>query len=326
MQTGQRAVYFTYLFLAAAFAFFPRFASAYDPKELKKVAEHHAPLIYQAADTSADYITNFDFDGDNIGNNNWENQEKFPNKAYVYYAVSETKTHVFLFYGLFHPRDYEKNNACMFFNCHENDMESIQIVVEKNKTEFGKVVLMETLAHGSIYLYTNEPGITGGFLKKKGGITYEKEKPVVYVEVFGHGVYGNPADSSAADPSKQKHIVYRFKGKPEVPESPEDKDAGYDLLSIYDTLWTHRESVGKGKAFDCPFTYRGVTLPACLDGEDFGKDKANTPWGYDQATGKDVVRGDWFFDPAKAILFHTGNINNFSLDYIYNPFLKNLQF
>ncbi len=60
-----------------------------------------------------DYITNFDFDGDWAGDNNWKNaaDARFPLKAYVYYAVSETPTHYLIHYAAFHPRDYKGGEA-----------------------------------------------------------------------------------------------------------------------------------------------------------------------------------------------------------------------
>ena len=47
----------------------------------KDMAKHWAPVIYQKVDITgghslgghADFITNFDFDGDECGDNNWDN-------------------------------------------------------------------------------------------------------------------------------------------------------------------------------------------------------------------------------------------------------------
>ena len=75
------------------------------------IASHFAPIFYQALGDKprSDYITNFDFDGDWKGNNNWENlaNTEFPLKAYIYYSVAETATHFFIHYAVFHPRDYK---------------------------------------------------------------------------------------------------------------------------------------------------------------------------------------------------------------------------
>src|SRR6266699_5973704 len=70
-----------------------------------------APIFYQALGDKprSDYLTNFDFDGDWRGDNNWQHVDdrKFPLNAYVYYAVVETATHLFIHYAVFHPRDYK---------------------------------------------------------------------------------------------------------------------------------------------------------------------------------------------------------------------------
>src|SRR5436190_2236526 len=80
-------------------------------KQEREIAGHFAPLFYQALGDNrrADYITNFDFDGDWRGDNNWINSDDrhFPLKAYVYYSVAETRTHYFIYYAVFHTRDYK---------------------------------------------------------------------------------------------------------------------------------------------------------------------------------------------------------------------------
>lgn len=86
----------------------------------------------------------------------------------------------------------------------------------------------------------------------------------------------------------------------------------HQLLPTYDTLWQHRTETGAGQAFDQPFDYRGRILPAALDGADCGADKANTPWGDDQETSDTLLRGDWFLDPAKALLYHARSAGEFS--------------
>ena len=86
--------------------------------------------------------------------------------------------------------------------------------------------------------------------------------------------------------------------------------------------WTwqgQRDDAGYGN-----FDYRGKTLAATFDGEDYGEDRANTPWGYDQATGETLLRGDWFLDPAKALLYHASFEGDFSTEYLHNPYLDDL--
>ena len=59
----------------------------------REIAAAFAPIFHQGMVGSRyDFITNIDFDGDWVGDNNWDNAAKpeFPQRGYVYYAVSET--------------------------------------------------------------------------------------------------------------------------------------------------------------------------------------------------------------------------------------------
>ncbi len=86
-----RLVCLPVLFLVAV-SVFPQ-----SPAREREIAAAFAPVFHQALGDKprSDYITNFDFDGDWQGDNNWDHADdpKFPLKAYVYYAVSETATH-----------------------------------------------------------------------------------------------------------------------------------------------------------------------------------------------------------------------------------------
>src|SRR5262245_24661259 len=70
-----------------------------------EIAARFAPVFYQALGDKprSDYVTNFDFDGDWTGDNNWNNaaNQKFPLKAFIYYSVAETSTHFFIYYAVF---------------------------------------------------------------------------------------------------------------------------------------------------------------------------------------------------------------------------------
>lgn len=280
------------------------------------LAYRYAPVIHQGAATDQDYITAVDFDGDWIGNNNWENQPIGNLAAYVYYSVVETKTHWFLFYSLFHPRDYER--WCFPLVCHENDLESIQLVVRKDGTSFGQLQVMETLAHSDIYLYVADPAVQAGYLSARGPVLQDDRHPIVYVETYGHGIYGHPLDFAHGE------VIYRVREATETPEDIIDGHVAYRLISIHESLWLHRDGIGEGKLFDQPFAYRGHVLPATFDGDTYGKDKANTPWGYDQATGHQLYRGDWFLDPARALAYHATFPSPYSNDYLFNTYLADL--
>lgn len=288
------------------------------PASHQELARHYAPVIHQGAASDQDFITAADFDGDWVGSNNWENQPTGDLSAHVYYSVIESETHWFLFYSLFHPRDYTEDPCEKSGGCHENDLESIQVVLEKDGTPFGRIVAMETLAHSHIYLYAVGYTAKKGALRVSSQVTLEDGHPVVWVETYGHGIYGKKLNL------KPSEIVYRGCDAAEVPDSLDSTDACYLLVPIYDTLWQHRGELGPGKAFDRPFSYRAQILPAAFDGKDYGEDKANTPWGYDQEIGDVLERGDFFLDPARALAYHATFDDPFSLEYLHNPYLADL--
>lgn len=293
------------------------------PKNEKAIQELWAPVIYQAAASDADFITLMDYDGDWIGANNWNNFDKYPKPAYLYYDARETATHWFLFYGLFHPRDYTVNPECPS-GCHENDMESILLIVRKDGTPAGDLEAMETIHHSDLTLYTSKDYIKGGGLQISGPITLKKGLPVIFVERYGHGIYGTDKESIEANPLVTDTVRYVYLGEAEEPEGIPDSKVSYALVSIYDTYWAHRKCAGQGQCFDNSFEYMGVTLPASMDGDDYGTDSANTPWGYNQGNGDKLVRGDWFFDPARSFLYHAGPVDNFSTEYINNRYIDDI--
>jgi len=288
------------------------------PASHEDLARHYAPVIYQGAASDQDYITAVDMDGDWIGNNNWENQPGGDLSAYVYYAVTETDSHWFLFYSLYHPRDYTEEPCEESDGCHENDMESLQVVAAKDGTSLGHLQAMLTLAHSHIYLYPADDSVKRRALRPDGRVQLVEGHPVVWVETYGHGIYGRP---SILVPGK---ITYLVGDQAEAPEDIHDDNVRYGLVPIYDTLWQHRAEIGPGQIFDNPFDYQGNILPASFDGEDWGQDKANPPWAYNQEIGDMLLRGDFFLDPVKALAYFANLESELSRTYVYNPFLVDL--
>jgi len=155
------------------FAFFALVFSSSFPINLnasatdRDIAARFAPVFYQAIGDKprGDYITNFDFDGDWRGDNNWKNTDdkKFTLRGYIYYSVCETATHYFIHYAVFHPRDYKGGQtkgrllsdiiregvdiankydptglAAEATVAHENDMEGALVVVAKSGADLAK--------------------------------------------------------------------------------------------------------------------------------------------------------------------------------------------
>jgi hypothetical protein len=233
-----------------------------------EVAARFAPVFYQALGDKprSDYITNFDFDGDWIGDNNWDHagSKEFPLKAYIYYSVAETVTHYFIHYAVFHPRDYkggEQKGAILSALiregakrggqydptgladeaalAHENDMEGALVVVKKNGGEAndGRVVFVEALHHNNFGRY--QPGDESSMVR------LEDQHPLLYVEPKGHGIEAFKGDQKqvarkdflryeyggrAADPAKDDDICR------DLENEPCDKSVSYELIPLA-TLW-----------------------------------------------------------------------------------------
>jgi hypothetical protein len=322
-------------------SFWPEYESQ-DP--YRALVEHWAPMFAQETwfVPKGDYFARFDFDEDWQGDNNWENLWKGSSQAYVYYAVMETDTHWFLIYNAFHVRDY--SDICQAGSCHENDNEGVILTVKKDFNEFGTLQALESLAHNNIYSATADPRLRNGVHDIDGPVEfYEGSHPVVYVESGGHGIY----------PSRTKHsrymldrdeflegtgVTYVYKGVAERPKHPNDRLVGYELLPIKEHWWDKLSDLRAHNAermYDdffayAPFGDRPMTpfdrIPSAFLGRTEAANKARPFWGwFDSATKKAGVLNDgqWGLDPAYAV---SRNLTfpadeEFSLDYIYNPYL-----
>ena len=231
-----------------------------------RIAARFAPVFHQALGSSPrfDYITRVDFDGDWRGDNNWNNADDGRElAASVYFNVSESLTHYFIHYAVFHPRDYKGGNvrgvilseilregvarhgdydptglAESAVLAHENDMEGALVVVEKASGLFGstRVVYVETLAHNQFLQYKVERRLFG---RRGDGILVDDEHPGLFIEPKGHGIEGFHSGDQLADADGV--VVYRYTGEAEEPRGLSatggTENVGYDLVSMAETLW-----------------------------------------------------------------------------------------
>jgi hypothetical protein len=244
------------------FAFVAAFGIVGQETSERELAGRFAPVFFQALGPNprSDYITNFDFDGDWRGDNNWANAENksFPLKAYVYYALSETQTHYFIQYAVFHPRDYKGgelkgqvvsrllrrgarivgsrdptgllDEATM---AHENDLEGVLVVVAKggNDIASARVVYVETLKHNTFVSF-----IAGEAAHPRyNNIKADGHNVLVYIEPMGHGIEAYTGED--AQTLNTEFVIYRFTGTAEDPEEVKEGPVGYDLVPIETTLW-----------------------------------------------------------------------------------------
>jgi len=154
----------------------------YASPSLFQIAAHWSPFIYQGTINNYDLITNFNFDGNWNGYDNWENAGKnqyYTNfHAYVYYTIIESDSHYFITYMFFHPRDTGNPWGLGLYGwAHENDSEGCRVVIEKDGSNWGRIQNIETIAHESYYIYNNPSLINSSH-------------PAVYVCERKHAVYG----------------------------------------------------------------------------------------------------------------------------------------
>jgi len=310
---------------------------ALEKAEHRALAEYYAPVIYQEAHSVVlDSITRFDFDGDWNGANNWRNAYLYDLPGYVYYAVIESTKHYFVTYAFYHVRDYTARPFEGFApkTEHENDMEGCTLTIEKDRTRWGKPVLLETLAHDHFYVYENPHNrrVNAGNAPDDGAIVFLKQEdethhrqPALYIEPEGHGVKAAPnqvKDSNYQHPG----MIYRFAGRgAELPQSNKDPDVSYDLISMEETLWAKRNEVGNTSLYCCTDSYalpNGQTVSiGCSFNGPIGSCSAKPPWGWDQADDGPIKKGDWFRDPLFAYNQQL-RVEGFAGKYIYNPYLQ----
>ena len=305
------------------------------------LAEHYAPWIAQETwfTPKADYLARFDYDGDWKGDDNWEDLETGSSQAYVYYTAMETATHWFLIYNFYHPRDY--SDKCVAGTCHENDNEGLIMTIAKDGSQYGRLQTMETLAHNNIYSFRGDSRVRDGVHDIDGDIEWVGTHPVVFIESGGHGVYASTANHARFSLKNQftagTGVTFVYKGKAERPRHANDREIGYELLSIYEQWWKKADpSAGWHEStFDEFFTYQpqggrpGAAfsrIPGTFLGRQEASNKAKPFWGWhDNLTLKKNVLavGQWGLDPAYAVSrnlrFPEGE--RFSLDYVYNPYL-----
>lgn len=261
----------------------------------REVASRFAPVFRQALGDHprADYITNFDFDGDWRGDNNWAHADdpRHRLRAYVYYAVSETATHFYAHYAVFHPRDYKGGSTAgpllsdairegvrrggrydptglsrEAVLAHENDMEGCLVVAAKDGDDPARatVILVETLAHDRVMKYTPEAASAAGSARLDGRVRLEGQSPVLYVEPKGHGVYAY--DGGEKQTAARGTLVYKFAARADDPEAAGKDSAGYELLALFDTLWP-RARAGSKETFGAFADYGAVSFTSLSAGK-----------------------------------------------------------
>ena len=318
-----------------------------------EIASRFAPVFYQALGSSPrhDYITRFDFDGDWRGDNNWDNagDERHALPATVYFNVSETTTHYFVHYAVFHPRDYK--GEYRFFGKtrgvlvavpgrHENDMEGTLVVAQKSARSLdgAQVVYVETLAHNQFLQYEVPRGLSGLFARRTNRVRLDGEHPELYIEPKGHGIEAYQDGRQSDD--IEGFVVYRYAGVAEEASATRGpENVGYALVSMAESLWP-RAGRGVNRTYGGTFDYGTWTIRVAEHGREVtewevtlgeigstfrgivgGRDMARPPWGWFDRDERDRRQGEWFLTPAETVKRHFGLGEAFSMTYVHHPLL-----
>src|SRR5262249_36281200 len=293
----------------------------------KEIAAQFGPVFYQGLGESprSDYITNFDFDGDWKGDNNWRNLDDraFSLRAYIYYSVIETATHYFIHYAFFHPRDYKgglSNKPTIVDTLHrqgrrptsaeqtggmaddialshENDLEGCLVVVEKHSgNSSGSVQFVETMAHNHFFKYC--PHVARSSVCE--AIEMDGDRALIFIEPRGHGASSYTGDRQQMKRSVNGVLVYRYTGRAEVHPEVRGKTIGYDLIPVYDTFWT-RAQKGENETFGEASDYGSRSLLKFQPGK--SPEKIEQNFGVlgsalrGEVSGKNKARPPWaWFD------------------------------
>lgn len=291
----------------------------------REIASRFAPIFYQALGDNprSDYITNFDFDGDWRGDNNWKNVDNqlYPLRAHVYYSVCETQTHYFVHYAVFHPRDYKggakkgvflseliKEGAKIASRgneptglmaeagvAHENDMEGALVVVDKKgaSADDDIVAFVETLAHNNFAAYQSANAENSSFKSFRS----DGQNVLLYIEPKGHGIEAYTDDKQQRS---DKVLIYKFGGRAGDPTKSKDNRVDYELVPIQTTLWTKARSAKPNVTFGAVKDFGTVSIDVMQSGKSIVKrvELGSLASAFDGDTGgKDMARPPWaWFD------------------------------
>ena len=303
------------------------------------LAYHFAPVHYQDTDSSdypSDYITAFDYDGDRISDNNWDNRGNGLWPATVHYSVVESCTHYFITYAFYHPRDWADT---IFDQEHENDLEGTILAVRKDGSAFGRLEGLLTVFHTNFYSYTPAGSpFTNGHETIDGTVSFQDDggtsRPKTVAEAKGHGMKAWPYASDFNGAANQDGVIYfPTTGAPTAPTSGNDRHVLYQLVDIArpNGMWAAAlndalQPAAQAYTFATWGTFRGNTSGGCGSGlKTCSTNSANTPWGWDDGDDGASYRGEWALDPAHLFSWYFGGTGDFSQQYVDNTFLAGLR-
>jgi hypothetical protein len=216
-----------------------------------------APVHYQDVNKNggsglggkADYITRFDYEpASNSGDwfNAWDKWDNLPAagtdfSAWMYGEVTESPSHWFLYYMMYHARDW----AAGWAEQHENDAEGVLLAIRKDWSQFGTLEAMLTVAHEGLRAYS--PNTQAVWPRDNVAREIQWEfyngywRPATYQAAEGHPVYGCSDIATKCNKPNEDGIRYVPGGVAEVPPSSVGvwSTVSYGIRSMNE-LWSRR--------------------------------------------------------------------------------------
>ena len=283
---------------------------------------HHQDVHVQGAHAlrgAADYITAVDFDGDDDAGNNWDHagDARYPLAAHAYFSVVETRSHWFVSYQFFHPRDWSGH---FLETEHENDSEGLLLAVARDGSRFGTLRAAVTVAHRNFFSYVpaSGPWTSGG----------ENVDGVLSLAPFGdelHPVTAQEAETHALKAwpyfqiRKQGVVYYPSLTEAQVPSGPNDRHVLYQLHDMLAPagLWSQRENP---RLFSRLGAFVGNRSGGC--GRNVlwcSRNAARAVWGWDDHNDRLPV-GSMAREPAALVRAYFDTQERVSDSYSFNPF------
>jgi len=301
--------------------------AAQDPEFRAQLALRHAPIHHQDVHTTgahalggaADYITSVDFDEDGDASNNWDHagDAQYRLAAHAYFAVVETRSHWFISYQFFHPRDWSGH---FLETEHENDSEGVLLAVARDGSRFGALRAAITVAHANFFSYVPASSRWSSGREDVDGVLsttpYAGElHPVTAQEAETHALKAWPYFRIR----KQGVVYYPSLTEAQVPSGPNDRHVLYQLHDLAEPggLWSERENPLIFSRFGA---FVGNASGGCGQSVIWcSKNAARAVWGWDDHDDG-VPAGSMARDPARLVRAYFDTHERVSASYTFNPF------
>lgn len=334
------------------------------PARQEQLARDWAPLIYQGIDDlvgfqwRGDVPSSVDFDGDFKAANNKSSMllGTVDYRARVYYHVTESATHLFLYYVLYYPQRKLRDDATGQDVVYEHDMTGAVFVVEKATD---KLVIVEGLRveeqSDTLISYTlsgsgyDAPGES--IRARFGASDLEGKRYPLYIPAKRHESCNFNDDAPRPPLDICSHNKRAFPGGADkgvlmtpgmMGQRLDDammgpsgfKEMTYELIPLASLFWLRRNEYGPDALFERAFVYKpdGEGRPKGFDDEtphllpnelisadmrSFGKSPFR--WLFKSSTNNP---GQWMLDPAYELRQRYSVGGDWSQEYCYNMFFN----